>query len=226
MAGERTALVLGATGLVGGVLLRRLLDDPAWTHVTVLGRRPTGRVHPRLTEVAAELDEIPDHAERFAVHTVFCCLGTTLRKAGSREAFRRVDLGAVAIAARLASRGGATRFLLVSAGGADPASRIFYNRVKGEAEAAVLAAGIPGVDVFRPSLILGPRGERRPLEAAAQRIGRLLAPLLAGPLRRVRPVPADAVARAMLRLASDAAPGRRTVENEEILSLAGSPGDA
>jgi uncharacterized protein YbjT (DUF2867 family) len=219
MENERTTLLLGATGLVGGELLGLLLEDPSWTRVDVLARRPTGRQHPRLREHQAGLDEMRRHAELFAAHTVFCCLGTTIRAAGSQEAFRRVDLDAVAEAAALASSGGARQLLLVTAAGASPTSRIFYNRVKGEAEEAVRRSGVPAVTVLRPSLILGPRATRRPAEALAQRLMAATAPLMVGPLRRLRAVPARAVALALLRAAAEGQQGYRVLENEEILAL-------
>jgi uncharacterized protein YbjT (DUF2867 family) len=221
MAGERRALVLGGTGLVGGALLGRLLADPEWTQVATLGRRPTGRAHPRLAEHTAPLEEMDQHAAAFAVDAVFCALGTTRRKAGSQGAFRAIDLEGVASAARLAAAAGARRFLLVSAAGASPRSRVFYSRVKGEAEEAARAAGVPGVVIVRPSLILGARGERRPAEHAAQVVGGFVAPLLRGPLARVRPVGAATIAAAMIRLAGEEAAGVRVVENEEILALGG-----
>jgi uncharacterized protein YbjT (DUF2867 family) len=226
MADDRSALVLGATGLVGGHLLDRLLRDPGLVEVRVLARRSTGRAAPRLREQLAPLEEMERHAGLFAAADVYCCLGTTLRAAGSREAFRRVDLDAVARAAALAAAGGARHFLLVSAAGAARSSRFFYNRVKGEAEEAVAASGVPAVSIVRPSLLLGGRGESRPMEALAQRLFGALAPLMAGPLRRARPVPADAVARALHRLAAVPRPGVRRVENEEIFALAAEDRDA
>src|SRR5215218_129038 len=164
----RTALVLGATGLVGGLCLDLLLEDPAWSRVTVVARRSSGRTHPRLAEVVADFERLEEHAEAFAVDAVFCCLGTTIRKAGSREAFLRVDHDYPVAAARLASARGARRFLLVTALGADAGSRVFYNRVKGEVERDVSALPFEGVALLRPSLILGERAGRRPAEAAAQ----------------------------------------------------------
>lgn len=218
MAAERTALLLGATGLVGGALLGRLLADPGWT-VTVLGRRTVGIRHPRLREELVPLDRLAEHAARFRVDAVFCALGTTIRAAGSREAFRRVDLHGIAEAARLAAGAGAARFILVSSAGADPRSRLFYSRVKGEAERAVADAGLPAVAILRPSLLLGSRSESRPLEAIAQRAARWLAPAMRGPLRRLRPVRAMTVAGAMQRLASLSWHGVRIVENDEIFGL-------
>ncbi|HET7464700.1 MAG TPA: NAD(P)H-binding protein [Longimicrobium sp.] len=217
--GGRTALVLGATGLVGGHCLELLLGDGAWSGVTVVARRPSGRADARLREVAADFGRLGEAADAFAADDVFCCLGTTIRKAGSQEAFRRVDHDYVVSAAELARRQGATRFLLVTALGADPGSRVFYNRVKGEAERDVTALPFEGVALLRPSLILGERDERRSAEALAQKAAPLLSPLLFGPLRKYRAIPARAVARAMVRLARERFSGVRVVESDEIAAL-------
>lgn len=218
-APARSALVLGATGLVGGHVLDLLLADAAWERVTTLGRRPVSREHPKLEQRAADFDRLGEHAEAFAADDVFCCLGTTIRAAGSREAFRRVDHDFAVAAARLASERGARHFLLVTALGADPASRVFYNRVKGETERDVSGLPFPAVSILRPSLILGERADRRPAEALAQRVAPLLGAVLVGPLRRYRAVEARVIARAMTRLAKEAAPGVRIVENDELARL-------
>jgi uncharacterized protein YbjT (DUF2867 family) len=220
-AGSARALLLGATGLVGGNVLDLLLNDPAYGRVVVLGRRPVDRRHPRLEQHVAELGRLDEHAGHFAVDDVFCCLGTTIRAAGSQEAFRRVDHDYVVGAARVAAAAGARRYLLVTAAGADSGSRFFYNRVKGDAEAGVRAQPFQGVVILRPSLILGPRAERRAAEALAQRVAPALGALLIGPLRRYRAVEAKTVARAMVRLAKERPRGVRVVESEEIQQIGG-----
>jgi uncharacterized protein YbjT (DUF2867 family) len=220
-AGERTALVLGATGLVGGECVDLLLDDPRWSRVVAAGRRPFEREHPRLEQRVVDFDRLSAHAAALRADDVFCCLGTTIRAAGSREAFRRVDHDYVLEAARLALEGGAGRFLLVSAVGADPRSRIFYSRVKGETERDVRALGYRTVAVFRPSLLLGDRGELRSGEKLAEWLAVPISPLMIGPLARFRPVHARAVAAAMVRGAAGFPPGVHTVESEEIRALAG-----
>jgi uncharacterized protein YbjT (DUF2867 family) len=217
--GGRSALVLGATGLVGGLCLELLLADPAWSRVAVVARRASGRTHPRLAEVVADFERLDAHADAFAVDDVFCCLGTTIRKAGSQAAFIRIDHDYPVAAARLASARGAKRFLLVSSLGANAGSRVFYNRVKGEVERDVAQVPFEGVALLRPSLILGPRPERRTAEDLAQRLAPLAAPLLVGPLRRYRAVDAHAVARAMVRLARDGFRGVRVVESDEIAAI-------
>ncbi|WP_349263880.1 NAD(P)H-binding protein [Longimicrobium sp.] len=216
-----SALLLGATGLVGGHVLRLLLDDPSYERVVVLGRRPTGQRHPKLTEHVAPLEGMAEHAGAFAVDDVFCCLGTTLRTAGSREAFSAVDLDAVALSARLAAEQGATRYLLVTSAGAGVKSPFFYSRVKGQAEEAVTSLPFGSTVILRPSQLLGQRGERRPVEAVAQRVMSALGPAFVGPLRRYRAIDAAVVARAMVRLAKQAPPGVRVVESDEIQEIGG-----
>jgi uncharacterized protein YbjT (DUF2867 family) len=148
-------------------VLRLLLSDPAYERVAVLGRRPTGFSHPKLTEHVAPLERMAEHTGAFAVDDVFCCLGTTLRTAGSREAFSAVDLDAVALAARLAAEQGATRYLLVTSAGAGVESPFFYSRVKGQAEEAVTALPFRSTVILRPSQLLGERGERLGVRGAA-----------------------------------------------------------
>ncbi len=218
-SGGRTALVLGATGLVGGHCVEMLLGDAAWRRVTVLARRASGRTHPRLDTRVVDFERLGEQADAFAVDDVFCCLGTTLKQAGSRQAFRRVDHDYVVAAAELARERGARAFLLVSALGADAGSRVFYNRVKGETERDVAALGFAGVALLRPSLLLGRRADLRAGEGLAQKVAPLLSPLLVGPLRKYRATAGAAVARAMLRLAKDGVAGVRVVENDEVAAL-------
>jgi uncharacterized protein YbjT (DUF2867 family) len=216
-----SALLLGATGLVGGHVLRLLLSDPAYERVAVLGRRPSGFSHPNLTEHVTPLDRMAEHAGAFGADDVFCCLGTTLRTAGSREAFSAVDLDAVALSARLAAEQGATRYLLVASAGASVRSPFFYSRVKGQAEEAVTSLAFRSAVILRPSQLLGERGERRPVEAVAQRVMSALGPAFVGPLRRYRAIDAAVVARAMVRLARQAPRGVRVVESDEIQEIGG-----
>jgi uncharacterized protein YbjT (DUF2867 family) len=217
----RTALLLGATGLIGGHVLDLLLADAAYGRVVALGRRPVQREHARLEQHTADLGRLEEHADRFDVDDVFCCLGTTIKVAGSQEAFRRVDYEYVVNSARMAAEHGGRRYLLVTAGGANAASRIFYSRVKGEAEDAVRALPLPAAVILRPSLLLGDRAEPRPIEAMAQRWAPAINRMMMGPLRRYRPIEARTVARAMVRLAARDPRGVRIVENEEIQEIGG-----
>lgn len=211
------ALLLGATGLVGSATLRLLLEEPGVSELAVLGRRPCGSSHPKLRETVADLSAPEAFADALAVDVVFCCLGTTIKKAGSREQFRRVDHDVVLGLARAAQRAGARSFLLVSSAGADPRSFNFYLRVKGELEEALSALSFASLEILRPSLLTGPRAEFRLIERVAEPLMRALSPILPP---RHRPIAAESVARAMVRLAREGTPGARTHESDAIASLA------
>lgn len=192
----RDAVLAGGTGLVGAELLRLLAWEGDYDRVLALARRALPLSHPRIEPRPARFDALDDAlAGARAGCDVFCCLGTTIRTAGSREAFRAVDHGMVVALARWAKRHGARRFLLVSALGADPRSRVFYNRTKGEAERDARAEGPASVVVLRPSLLDGDRSERRFGEQVSLRLTRPLAGLIPAAWR---PVHARDVAAAML----------------------------
>ena len=215
----KRVLIAGATGLVGGYVLRRLLAHPSYSRVEILVRRESPIRDPKLTQRIVDFEHLDSGVPGIAPDEVFCCLGTTIRIAGSEEAFRRVDHDYPLALARLGKAVGAGKFLMVSALGADPKSAVFYNRVKGEAEQAVAAIGLPLAYFFRPSLLLGPRAERRPGEQIGTAVGKLIAPLLIARLRKYRPIHADAVAAAMVYVANNDIPGG-AIESDEIARFA------
>ncbi len=203
------ALLLGATGLVGRELLAQLLDDDRYTSVTVVARRGTGANHAKLVEHVFDLEQMESHPEAFVADDVFCALGTTIRVAGSQERFRVVDFELPLRAARLARERGAAHYLLVSSVGADPRSRIFYSRVKGELEQALMKLGYPSLTIARPSTLLGDRAEHRRGETIAQRLGWLFP-------AAYKPIHGRSVARALLAAAHDPAPGTRILQSREM----------
>ena len=206
---ERVALLAGASGLVGGHLLRLLLDDPRWTHVISVGRRELPITHPKLEQ---RVTHLPVLGPIPAVDDVFCALGTTIKKAGSQDAFRTIDHDAVVALAQAAGHAGASSFLHVTAMGADPGSRIFYNRIKGLTERDVARVGIPTTVALRPSILDGDRAESRPAEKLGLVAMRAAAPVLG----RYRPTRAEDVALAMLGEASLGEEGIRTLDGAEI----------
>jgi len=213
--GERkTAAILGATGLVGEACLRLLLVDETFARVRVLVRRtsPELPVSARLEIATVDFDRPETYARLLEVDHLYCALGTTIKKARTREAFRRVDLEIPLSAARIAREAGAVHFLLVSALGANPTSSVFYSRVKGELEQALRGLGYPALTIIRPSLLLGARRERRPAEELAA----LATPLIP---RRWRPVPAPAVAEALVASGRENQGGVRVIENRELHRL-------
>lgn len=195
------ALLVGATGLVGGHCLGELLYDNAFSAVTVFTRRPLEWTPPKLTVHVVDFDRLSEQAEAINADVALCCLGTTQRAAGSPEAFAKVDHIYVAELARLAVARGVPRFVLVSAVGADPGSPVFYNRIKGRAEAAVSELPFKAVHILRPSLLLGERREPRLVEDWSQSLAPLWSLFLWGPFSRYRPIAAETVAARMVELA-------------------------
>ena len=217
----RVALIAGASGLVGSHCLARLLREPAYERVIALVRRPLGLDDARLEQRVIDFDRLGAVGAEFPAATdVFCCLGTTMKRAGSEAAFRRVDFTYVVALAAQALEHGARQFLLVSALGANPGSRIFYSRVKGEAEAAIRALPFEGRHIFRPSILTGERAEHRPAERAGIAALTGASFLLVGPLRKYRPIPAGAVAEAMVRVALKSPRGVNTYDSDAIARIA------
>lgn len=219
---SRTAVLVGATGLVGGRCLARLLDDVTWRRVRVVTRRPTGLRHERLDEVVLDLapERLAAAGDAFAGDDLFCCLGTTIKAAGSQAAFRRVDHALVVEVARLARQGGARRAALVSSVGADASSTTFYLRTKGEAERDVAALGFECLELLRPSFLVGERAEPRRGERLAIALSSALAGALVGPTRRYRPIEADTVAAAMVTALKRGTPGVHRREHAALVALA------
>jgi uncharacterized protein YbjT (DUF2867 family) len=217
----KTALVLGATGVVGRHCLDELLRDTRYARVVAIGRRASGKTHPKLTEIVTPLDAIGDiaAAQLGRIDDAFCCLGTTQKTAGSADTFRHVEVDYPRAAARLAKANGASHFLIISAIGANARSPIFYNKVKGEVEAAVIAEGLSHTSIFRPSLLLGERAEFRWKEKLSEPFMRALGLIMIGPARRLRPIEAETVARAMLRVAATAQPGVTIYPSDRIADI-------
>jgi uncharacterized protein YbjT (DUF2867 family) len=218
----KAALLVGASGLVGGHLLQLLLHEQRYKPVEVLVRRSLSIRDPQLNEHIIDFDHLDRNAELFRADDVFCCLGTTIRTAGSQEAFRKVDFTYVVQAAALASKNGAKQFLLVSSLGANPRSRAFYSRVKGEVEEAVSKLPFRGVHIFRPSFLLGEREERRRGEKLAIMLVKVLQPLMIAGWKRLRPVHAETVAAAMARVAGMNKQGVNIFESDQIQILGSS----
>lgn len=210
-----TALLAGATGLVGTHLLPLLLDR--YESVTVLTRRPIENPHPRLVQLITSFDTLPEFD---APKDVYCTLGTTIKKAGSQEAFRKVDHDYVLDIARQAAAAGSRQFLVVSSVGADRRSPNFYLRTKGELEDALSALPFQALHIFHPSLLMGRRAETRVAERMGIAVAKLAAPLLLGSFCKYRPIPASAVARAMASAARQAQAGRHIYSYTEIQALA------
>jgi uncharacterized protein YbjT (DUF2867 family) len=224
MSGEsgrrRTALLVGATGLVGGHCLRALLAGDTWDGVTTFARRRLALTNKKLVQRMVDFDRLGQLSGFPRVTDVFCCLGTTIAKAGSQSEFYKVDFTYAYETARLALVSGARQILLVSSLGADRTSNIFYSRVKGELEEAIKHLAYEQTQIFRPSVLSGERAERRPAERFGLGLASAVSWAFLGPLRRYRPIDASDVALAMVSVARQDIRGVTVYESERIAAIA------
>jgi uncharacterized protein YbjT (DUF2867 family) len=209
----KTALLAGSTGLIGRQLLQLLLDDPYYTVVKAISRKPLDFVHPKLQNIVADLNSLTQHYDVLKADDVFCCLGTTIKQAGSKDAFRAVDYDYPLELARLTKNQGAEQYLIITALGSDAKSGIFYNRVKGEVEKAIGEIGFQSYHIFRPSLLLGERMEKRAGEGAATAVYTALGFLI--PLK-YKAIDSVKVAKGMLHFAKQNVSGRFIHESKEL----------
>lgn len=212
----RNALIVGASGLTGSYLLDMLLKHDEYQHVLALVRKPLPIRHDKLTQVEADLSSLPDFSPDIPIHDVYCTLGTTIRNAGSQEAFKKVDHDYVINLGKFCEKNQVQRLLVVSAMGADPHSAIFYNRVKGEMESGLEKLSIPSVWIFRPSLLMGKRAEFRIGESIAQFFMGGLSFLFIKNLLKYKPVHVRVVAGNMIRCAFLPSSGFRIISNDEM----------
>ena len=213
---KRNALVAGATGLVGSSLLNQLLADEHYDKVIVIARKQLKITHPKLIQLQIDFDEFENLKLDFQVDDVFCALGTTIKTAGSQDAFYKVDYTYVVNLGKWCVANGVKRFMIVSAMGANARSGIFYNRVKGEMEAAVSKLNIPQIRVFRPSLLMGKRIEKRGGEKIAQAVMGGLGFLFVGPFLKYKGIQADVVAGSMIKAAKQDLTGFKIYESGEM----------
>jgi uncharacterized protein YbjT (DUF2867 family) len=198
-----TALIAGATGLVGSRLLEFLLQSEDYSEVVALSRKPIPiaigtHASPRFINRVVDFDHLDRHAPELKAEDVYCCLGTTIRQAGSQTAFRKVDFDYPVALAKITRRQGAVQFLLVTAMGSSKTSAIFYNRVKGEVEDAITEVEFPIYHIFRPSMLLGDRKEKRAGELVGKMVMQALDFLLPA---NVKAIDSDRVACAMMTIA-------------------------
>ncbi len=212
---KKTALIVGSTGLVGSFLLQKLLEDDYYEKVTVLVRRPIDRIHPRLRQVIYEFDR--PFIDKVRADDIYCCLGTTIKKAGSKDAFRKVDYGYPLQIAQFAHENGASRYAVVTAMGSDEKSMFFYNRVKGQLENELRKIPFDGLYIFRPSMLLGKRDDFRAGEDIAKIFMKLVRPLLP---RNIRAIHASQVAEAMFSYVKQDLPGVHYINSGSMQQFA------
>lgn len=216
---RRNALIAGATGLVGTAILQQLLNGDQYEKIIVLTRKPLEITNSKLVLRQIDFDKIETLNPGFAVDDVFCALGTTIKTAGSQDAFYKVDFTYVVNLGKWCAEHGVKRFMIVSAMGANAKSGIFYNRVKGEMEDAVRQLDITQTQIFRPSLLMGNRNEKRTGERFAQVFMGALGFLFVGPLLKYKGIHADAVAKSMIIMAKQDVKGFTVYESGEMQKM-------
>lgn len=215
----KTAMVAGGSGLTGSCLVQLLLQDSDYSKIILLSRHPSGINHEKLDERIIDFNNLRNSIGDMKADNVFCCLGTTMKNAGSKEAFRKVDHDYVVEFAGIMCENGANQFIVISSMGADVNSSIFYNRVKGEMEMAVKNIPFPVIHILRPSLLLGKRNEKRTGERLAIFFFKIFGFLMMGSLKKYRAIEASTVARAMVRIAQTRGDGIFIYESEMIRKI-------
>ncbi len=199
---QKTAILLGATGVTGSILLQKLLQDPDYSSVLLFSRNSCNITHPKITEYCIDLLQLDKEADRFKADVVFCCIGTTLAKTPDKKLYEAIDYGIPTTAAKLCKQHKIPSFIVISSLGADPVSRFFYNRIKGKMEKEVSSYYIPKTYILRPSLISGIRTEKRLGESISKILFKFLNPFLLGSLKKYRSISPYSIATTMHWLAS------------------------
>ena len=212
----KTAVIAGATGLTGQYLFNMLSEDDRYSSIILLGRNSPGQLNEKSTFIKTSFEDIDQVKLSNPVDELFCCLGTTIKKAGSQEAFRTVDFDAVVELGKWAAQYPTCRFVVISSVGANPASSNFYLRTKGQMENTLKQLKLHSLIILRPSLLMGHRKEFRLGERIAQIIMPAIAFLFIGKLKKYRPVKASLVAKVMIELAQSKFGDTYIIESDEI----------
>lgn len=199
---KKTAIILGASGLTGGLLLEKLIVDDRYESIKLFSRSSIKGLPNKVKQYIGNLLELEQFKNDFTGDEVYCCIGTTAKKTPDKSLYRDIDYGIPVAAAKLAKANGINTFLVISAMGANKKSSVFYNRTKGEMEQEVLNQAIPRTSILRPSLIGGERNEQRLLEKIGLVVFKVIQPLFIGPLKKYRIINADSIVQAMLNLAN------------------------
>ena len=216
------AIIIGATGLCGNHCLNKILIDPDYSEVEIWVRKVTGITHPKLKEKIMDFNTIETLDNTDAQH-VFCCLGTTIKKAGSQANFYKTDHDYVISAAKIAARSGAKKFLYISSIGANSKSKNFYLRTKGKVEEDLKTICKDGLFIFRPSMLMGKRSEFRFGEQIGKGFMNVFGFLFFGKLKKYRGIEASAVAEAMIREAKSEKTGINIIESDKIFEIVNNP---
>jgi uncharacterized protein YbjT (DUF2867 family) len=214
--GNKTAIVIGGTGLVGTELIKILLQDDYYATIIAISRKPVDIMNDRLVQYVIDFEKLNDYKELISANDVYCCLGTTMKVAGSKENFHKIDFGYTVQIAKIVAGNKAEQFILVSSMGANKNSSVYYNKVKGEIEEEIKKLPFTSTIIVRPSLLLGQRKEKRSGEDAAKKISKTFSFAMAGPLKKYKPVQASAVARSMFGYAKKQMKGVHVFTSDKL----------
>lgn len=215
----KTALIAGASGLIGSELLHILLKGKEYDRVVAIVRSPMYLTHPKLIEKVVDFNQLNEHIDCFKVDDVFCCLGTTIKKAKTKDAMKKIDVEYPLNIAKIAKEQGAKQYVLVSSMNANPNSTVFYSKIKGILEQELMKIPYESISIMRPSLLLGNRMEFRLGEKVAGTILRGLGFLFFGPLKKYKAVKAEDVALAMYKIAQNPNRGTTIYSSKELESI-------
>jgi uncharacterized protein YbjT (DUF2867 family) len=216
---KKTALVFGATGLIGNLLLEELIKSVEYKEIRIFVRQPSGISYPDVTEFIIDFDSIEKHTEQIKGEDLFICLGTTIKKAGSVKKMEEIDRDLPVKIATLASANGIKRVAVVSSLGASAGSKNYYLRIKGEMETGILNVNFENTAIVRPSMLLGERKEKRTGEVMGKIVMKTFKPLLSGKLRKYRAIHGRDVARAMIAILQKE-PVKYIYESDELQKIA------
>lgn len=215
---EKTAIILGATGLTGSIVLEKLLKDDRYKTIKLFSRKEIDGLPSKVQQFVGDVLALDNFKQDFTGDEVYCCIGTTAKKTPDKQLYRKIDFGIPVAAAKLAKTNGIPTFLVISALGADAESSIFYSKTKGEMEQAVLAQNIEKTHVLQPSIIGGDRQEKRVAEKIGLVLIKFLQPLFFGGLQKYRITEAEDIAQTMINLANSKATKKIIASSEISLS--------
>lgn len=208
---KKTAILIGATGLTGGILLQKLIADDSYEHIKLFSRTKIEGLPSKVSQFIGDILNLNQFKKEFTGHVVFCCIGTTNAKTPNKTLYKKIDYGIPVTAAIISKENNIATFLVISAMGANAKSTVFYNKTKGEMERDVLLQNIKNTFILRPSLIGGNRKEARFLEKTALVLFKFLNPLFIGKLKNYSLINAETIAQAMLNLANT------NTKNKEVI---------
>ncbi|MCL5246371.1 NAD(P)H-binding protein [Cellulophaga sp. 20_2_10] len=200
---EKTAIVLGATGVTGSALVSLLTHHNAYAKIKLFSRSVSGFTHPKIDEYLVDLQDLEKHKSSFTADEVYCCIGTTKAKTPDKETYKNIDYGIPVQAAKLCKENNINTFMVISALGANASSSVFYNKIKGQMEDDVIALQIPKTYILQPSLIAGKRKEKRLGEWLAKQFLKVFQFLLIGSLKKYKPIHPETIAKAMVWLGNN-----------------------